>query len=50
MQLIFELGMDTPPLPLSKPWPVKDKMHAAGAAVSLRYFLDPGKTEGTVQF
>jgi hypothetical protein len=50
LQLSFDLGMHNPPLPLAGPWPVKDKMNVAGAAVILHYSLDPGNTKDTVQF
>jgi hypothetical protein len=50
LQLVFELGMENPPLPLAEHLPVKDKINAGGAAVILRHSLDPGRTEDTVQF
>jgi hypothetical protein len=50
LQLCFELGMDNPPLPLAEPWPIKDKVNAGSLTVILRYLLDPGNTEETVQF
>jgi hypothetical protein len=50
LQLIFELGMDIPPLSLAEPWPVRDKTNTAGSTVIIRYSLDPGKTEDAVQF
>jgi hypothetical protein len=50
LQLVFELGMDNPPLPLAEPWPAKDKTNAGGTAVIMRHSLDPGRMEDTIQF
>jgi hypothetical protein len=50
LQLGFEPGVETPPLSFAEPWPINDKINAAGVAVILHYSLDPGNTEDTVQF
>jgi hypothetical protein len=50
LQVGVELRVDNPPLSLAKLWPVKDKINATGAAVILRYSVDPYKMEETVQF